>query len=137
MSYLEILKAQLVTDEGKRNSMYLDSVGIPTIGIGHNLKSKPISDRAVDVIFEDDVAEAEKQIRRIIPSFDSLTDNRKAVVLNMLFNLGEAGFTGFGWTRELIAQGRYGEAADAMLKSLWARQVGDRAKRLSYLMRKG
>ena len=57
MSYIDILQAQLTVDEGHKNFMYKDTKGIPTIGIGHNL-NKPISDRAVQVIFEDDMADA-------------------------------------------------------------------------------
>lgn len=137
MSYIDILEAQLEIDEGKRNKMYLDSKGIPSLGIGHNLRDKPISDRAVRVIFEDDVADAEADIRKLFYDFDDLNDNRKAVVLNMMFNMGLPTFSQFKNTISLINHGEYGQAADAMLDSAWAKQVGERAVRLSNLMRSG
>jgi lysozyme len=135
MAYLDILEAQLAIDEGKRNKMYLDSKGIPTIGIGHNLRDNPISDMAVRVIFEDDVANAEADAKKLFPSFDDLTPNRKAVIINMMFNMGYHTFSTFTHTIAMINSGQYIFAADAMLESEWAKQVGDRAKRLSDAMR--
>jgi GH24 family phage-related lysozyme (muramidase) len=40
--------------EGKSLSMYTDTVGVPTIGYGHNLQT-PISEHAAKVILADDV----------------------------------------------------------------------------------
>jgi lysozyme len=137
MSYRDILKTQLIIDEGCKNKMYADSKGIPTIGIGHNLRDVPISDRAVQVIFEDDVADAEKDVRKLFPCFDSLSDVRKAVVLNLMFNLGYSRLALFTDTIKKINAGDYSGAADGMQYSLWYHQVGDRAKRLVDAMREG
>jgi lysozyme len=136
MSYVDILKAQLVVDEGRRNKMYLDSKKIPSIGIGHNLRDKPISNAAVDQIFADDVADSVADIRKLF-TFDELSDNRKAVVLNMMFNLGLSTFSQFVNTIAAVNRGDYAAAATGMLASLWARQVGDRAERLAKLMKEG
>ena len=137
MSYLDILKPQLVIDEGERNKMYVDSLGIPTIGIGHNLRDKPISKRDVQVIFEDDVADAEVGAKRLIANFDSLSDVRKSVIINMVFNLGSGGVSLFKNTIAAINEERFTEAAEQMLNSTWAAQVGDRAKRLAKQMKEG
>jgi lysozyme len=137
MTYREIAKAQLKVDEGVRAKVYKDSVGKLTIGVGHNCEDKPLSDRAIDVILEDDIADAEADARRLVPNFDALTDNRKAVLVNMSFNLGYARLKGFVNTLRAVSDGRYSDAADGMLASLWAGQVGDRAKRLADHMRNG
>ncbi len=137
MSYLDILEAQLTIDEGKRNKMYLDSKGIQTIGIGHNLRDRVISDRAIRVIFEDDMAVAEVDARALVKSFDALNDARKAVVVNMAFNMGYGTFSKFHNTIALIDSAQFDAAADAMLDSLWAQQVGKRAVRLAEKMRTG
>lgn len=137
MSYLDILEAQLTIDEGKRNKMYFDSMHIPTIGIGHNLRDRIISDRAIRVIFEDDMAVAEVDARALVKTFDDLNDVRKAVVVNMAFNLGAIRFAKFANTIALIDAGHFDAAADAMLDSLWAQQVGQRAVRLAESMRTG
>jgi lysozyme len=137
MSYLDILKRQLSIDEGYKKKMYLDSRGIWTIGIGHNLRDKPLSDRAVQVIFEDDMADAEADARILFKSFDSLNDVRKAVVVNMSFNMGFAVLSQFRQTISAIDAGDYAKAAAYMLNSRWADQVGARAQRLAEQMAKG
>lgn len=135
MNYLDILESQLIEDEGMRNKMYLDSKGIPTIGIGHNLRDVPISNQAIRVIFEDDIKAAEIDTRKLIPVFDKLSEKRKAVVLNMMFNMGYPAFSSFKKTLALINSHRYYEAADEMLQSEWAKQVGKRAIRLARIMK--
>ena len=137
MSYLDILKAQLSVDEGYSRKMYLDSKGIWTIGIGHNLRDKPLSDRAIQAIFEDDMADAEADARKLIKSFDTLNDVRKAVVINMSYNMGYSVLSKFRQTIAAIDAGNYAEAAEHMLNSLWANQVGQRAVRLANQMAKG
>lgn len=137
MNYMDILEAQLTIDEGKRDKMYLDTEGIPTVGIGHNLRDKPLTDRAIRVILEDDLADAIKDAKRLVGMFDYLTEVRKAVVVNMAFNMGYDRLSKFRNTLEAINTGRYEAAAAGMLDSKWAKQVGDRAVRLAEAMRKG
>lgn len=131
------LTKQLTIDESKRNKMYLDSNKIPTIGIGHNLRDKPISDAAVMQIFNDDVQDTIDDVNAHLLWFTNLNPIRQDVLLNMCFNLGIGGLLKFKDTLALIQQGKYSEAANAMLQSTWATQVGDRAKRLSDIMRNG
>lgn len=137
MTFIDILEAQLTVDEDKRNTLYFDSENIPTIGIGHNLRDRPISERAIRVIFEDDTKQAVADARRLFPNFDRLTEARKAVVCNMSFNLGYHRLAGFHKMVQAVCDERFDDAADEMLDSKWANQVGDRAKRLAEVMRHG
>ena len=137
MSYVDILRAQLEIDEGRRNKMYVDSNGVQTIGIGHNLRDDPISDAAIDQIFADDLLPIEGQCRQLFPQFDALSDARKAVLANMMFNLGPTRFSGFFGFISLVNTLQFSAAADDMLTTLWAKQVGDRAVRLSTVMKEG
>ena len=137
MSLLDVLYDQLEVDEGKRGKMYLDSRGIPTIGIGHNLRDRSISERAIRVIFEDDTAQAIDDAKHLFPNFDQLSEVRQAVLANMSFNLGLTKLAEFKLMRAAVATGNFDGAAEAMLDSAWAKQVGDRSKRLADAMRKG
>lgn len=137
MAYLDILEQQLTVDEGKRNKMYFDSKNIPTIGIGHNLRDRPISDRAIRVIFEDDVATAADDARHLFPTFDTLSEARQAVLVNMSFNLGLTRLAAFSKLRAAVSAGDFAGAAAEMLNSSWAAQVGARAQRLSKAMQEG
>ena len=136
MTYLEICQQQLPIDEGKRSLPYKDTVGILTIGVGRNLE-KGLSDDEIALLLKNDIAEADKAARAVFPAFDSLSEPRKAVLVNMAFNLGQARLAGFRNTLAAIAAGNYDKAADGMLASKWAVQVGQRAQRLAKVMRDG
>jgi lysozyme len=130
------LKERLSIDEGRRLMPYIDTVGKTTVGVGHNLTDKGISDAVCDRLLQEDVEECVTAASSY-PWFGSLDDARQGVVLCMIFNLGPEGFAKFKNTQALIAAHSYSEAADAMLVSKWASQVGIRARIYSQIMRTG
>lgn len=140
---------QLERDEGKRLSRYLDSKGIPTIGIGHNLQASPcfedgsiipdvITDEQCSQLFDIDKARATKNLLHYLPWVVDLDEVRQGVLLNMSFNMGMAnkwpnpshGLMTFVNTLAFIRAGNYKQADLEMAKSNWARETGDRATRL-------
>ena len=137
MKYIDIAKAQLIVDEGVRYKPYVDTVGKITIGVGRNLSDVGLSEEEIQYLFSNDLQAAEVTARSIFKYFSSLTDNRKAVLCNMAFNLGHDRLSQFRDMIGCVNVGDYNRAADAMMRSLWATQVGERAKRLAILMRTG
>jgi lysozyme len=137
MGYIDILKPQLRVDEGIRAKPYKDTVGKLTIGVGRNLDDVGVSDDEIDLMLTNDILHAEHAARGVLNCFDNLSDVRKAVVVNMAFNMGQRVFSTFTNTLKAINEGRYDDAADGMLASHWAQQVGARAKRLADAMRQG
>jgi len=134
---LEKLKAELIRDEGLRLKPYLDTRGIETIGIGHNLVAKGISENVANIIYLEDVEEVMGQLDRALPWWQHLDPVRQRVLANMCFNLGIEKLLGFPHTLILMESGNYEAAAAAMADSLWHRQVGDRAVRLEAMMETG
>jgi len=132
----EKLKDMITEHEGKVLELYQDSEGIYTIGVGHNLESKGISEAVCDLMLEEDINEAIDDAETF-RWFDDLTDPRRAVVVDMIFNLGLTRFSGFKKTIQFLENGLYQSAAKEMLDSRWANQVGRRAIRLSEIMRTG
>ena len=59
------------------------------------------------------------------------------MLADMCFNLGINRLLGFKNTLAAIKAGDYEAAADGMLASMWAKQVGKRAHRLIKMMREG
>jgi lysozyme len=55
----------------------------------------------------------------------------------MVFNLGIRGFSRFKWMINCLTRGDYECAAEEMLNSKWAAQVGKRVYELSEMMRRG
>lgn len=137
MTYIDIAKAQLRIDEGVRDEPYRDSVGKLTIGVGRNLDDVGLRDDEIDYLLSNDVRVAENAARALFPTFDDLSDDRKAALINMAFNLGQQRLGEFHGLRSAVAASDFDEAARQMLDSLWAKQVGARATRLADAMRKG
>ena len=140
-----LLIADLRRDEGVRYEPYLDTVGIQTIGVGHNLKASPLpsgwnyplSDEQVNTLLANDLAHVFSGLDANLGWWRTLTLARQRVMVNMCFNMGIGGLLTFKNTLEAIRHGYYEQAATGMLSSKWANQVGQRAQRLAQMMRDG
>jgi lysozyme len=137
---IEALREQLKIDEGVKYEIYKDHLGYPTFGIGHLITEndpehgepdgKEISEDRVNEVFATDVAKFVSESKILFPDLDELPDVAQQVIVNMAFNMGRprlskfknfiAGVNDRDWTR----------AAEEMMDSRWATQVGDRAIRL-------
>lgn len=137
MSYRDILAAQLRIDEGVRSKPYKDSVGKLTIGVGRNLDDVGLSPQEINLLLQNDIIRADADARTLISNFDSLSEQRQAALVNMVFNMGRGRVAQFQKMLAAIEAGDFDEAANQMLNSLWARQVGIRAVRLAERMRVG
>jgi len=124
--------------EGMRKLPYLDSATPPriTIGIGRNLTDTGISEDEAMFLLLNDLKKA-KRFLHTFSWFANLNDDRKIIVINMVINLGLKGFTTFKHMLSALSKGDYRSAADEMEDSLWAKQVGYRAKELAEGMRNG
>lgn len=127
---------QLIRHEGIRLRVYTDTVGVPTIGVGRNLKDKGISHDEAMLLLQHDLEECERDCETF-PWFAALDAIRQRVIVDMRFNLGAAGLRKFTNTLAAVSRGDYETAASGMLKSLWAKQVKGRAVRLAEMMRTG
>lgn len=88
-------------------------------------------------MLENDIREFESNARLLFPWWKDLDDVRQRVVIDMMFNLGTEGFLKFTKTIKFLEQGKFEEASREMLDSDWANEIGDRAQRLSTMMRTG
>jgi len=138
------LVADLKRDEGLRLDAYPDplSGGDPwTIGYGHTgpevKRGLRITMAQAEEWLVQDIVKHNAELDKHLPWWRSLSPNRQRVLANMVFNLGWTKLSGFKNTLRAMQEGRYGDAADGMMASLWAKQVGARAQRLTLLMRNG
>jgi lysozyme len=132
---------QLRADEGERKCVYFDTLGYATIGVGRLVDArKPgagLRDDEIAFLLNNDVDDRIDALTRKLPWFQNLDDARKGVLLSMAFQLGVEGLLGFKQTLQLVMEGKYENAAAAMLTSKWAQQTPARAKRLADQMRSG
>jgi len=134
----------LEDEEGRKRIPYLDTTGHLTVGVGHNLddtrsipegvvnevlRTATWTDKAVQMLFEHDMATAYKHATIIMgdDKFKTLSDNRKCVIISMAF------------TKFLGAMGRgdYVTAAAELLDSKAARQLPARYGRMSQMVLNG
>lgn len=128
------MRSELIRDEAMRLKPYRDSVGKLTIGVGRNLDDVGISQVEAAQMLDSDIRRTADALDKALPWWRSLDEVRQRVILNMAFNLGVAGLLGFKNTLAAVQAGKYDDAAAGMLASKWARQVGDRARRLANMM---
>lgn len=135
------LVRQLRGDEGEKPHVYVDSLGFYTIGVGRLVdKRKPgagLRSDEIAYLLNNDIEDRINALNKRLPWFQDLDDARKGVLVNMAFQLGVDGLLGFKRTLDLIRDGKYENAAAAMLESRWAEQTPKRAKRMADQIRSG
>jgi lysozyme len=146
----------LAEHEGVRLKPYFDCCGKPyrectcktkgnlTVCTGRNLDDVPFSMAENDLLRENDKQRALIACMQAFPWFKRLNGPRQDVVQMMAFNMGIDRLKGFHNALEAMAAGVFDVAAQEMLRSKWARQVGDgpggredRAEVLAEIMRTG
>jgi lysozyme len=149
---------KLVEHEGLVLTVYKDTLGIDTIGIGRNLKDRGISKEELDymdipnmdVIYEhgiteadarylalNDIAIVENELCRVHTCVENLDSVRQLILMDMAFNMGVPRLCKFVKMWNAIHEENFEAASMEMLDSRWARQVGRRAKILSDAMASG
>lgn len=131
------IKDLLKKHEGLRFKPYRCTAGKLTIGYGRNLEDKGISLQEAEFLLDNDITEVCEQAKTLVNNWDELSDNRKAVLIDMTFNMGIDGMRKWKNTLGCIERGDFKTAAYNMGISLWAKQVPVRAKELIKMMEDG
>lgn len=130
------LRATLADAEGSYTSLYKDTTDNWTIGIGHNLSSKGISKGVLELMFAEDVRDAQVTLTKLVPDWQTLSEARQNALVELAFNMGTR-LAGFAHMLAAVHSGDWGRAADELQDSLWFKQVGRRGPRLVSVLRTG
>lgn len=122
--------------EGLELFPYKCTAGFLTIGYGHNLEVKGITEEQAELILADDIDDVINALE-MHDWFNELDGVRQAVIIDMAFNLGVAGLFKFKNMIAAIKKENYDQAANEMFHSKWATQVGGRARTLTNMMKTG
>lgn len=137
MDWKEREVEEILLDEGLKLRAYRDTVGVPTIGVGHTKGVKDgdiITKKQAIAFLREDMEDAIEDAKSLCLDWENMSGPRKGVMVNMAFNLGRDRLSGFKNTLRFINERNYARAATNMLLSKWARQVKGRADRLAYRM---
>jgi len=129
MNFVERLKKH----EGFREHIYIDSIGVLTIGYGFNLETIELPRPVAELWLAFEIDKKEDSLEKF-HWYNNADPVRQEVLLDMAYNLGVNGLLTFRKMIKALENRNYMEAAAEMLNSKWARQVGQRAVRLSELM---
>lgn len=139
---IELLKQELIRDEGLKLSSYQDTLGFWTIGVGHLLgKSTDFAnltwtkDQCLCQLNED----VHKAVALVstLPAYSMCnTDARQRALVNMAFQMGGKLLT-FTTFLSLIQQQKWHEAGEDLRTTLWAKQTPVRASRIINMIETG
>lgn len=127
----------LIEHEGLNLKPYTCPAGKLTIGIGRNIEDNGISKEEALFLFENDINKVTLELNKCFNFFQRLQATRKVALIDMCFNLGLTKFLGFKKMIAALEKLDYEIAANEMLDSRWAKQVGRRAVTLSQMIREG
>ena len=129
------LEKMIKRHEGLRLEVYEDSVGVLTCGYGHALHAgSEVPIYVAESFFHVDFRKAVEDYERTELELDTV---RRAVIIDMIFNLGYKGLLKFKKMLKAIKEGNYDQAAVEMRYSKWHKQVGIRALELERMMETG
>jgi len=135
---METLRERIIRHEGRRLHPYKCTSGDITIGYGRNLSTRGISGSEALTLLENDLNSAYGYFYQLPRSVQSQCNYaRREIIVEMFFQLGYVGTLKFKKMFAAIEQGDFEEAANEMMRSLWADQTPARAFELSERMRDG
>ena len=140
-------------NEGYKTCVYKDSMGIPTIGVGFNLKKfgakseieavganydnvlsgkECLSGSQIERLFNEDMDTANACARTFVgANWNTIGTTRQSAVADMAFNLGCGTLLTFRSFRSALQSNppNYTKAVSGMEDSAWCGQVGSRCSR--------
>jgi GH24 family phage-related lysozyme (muramidase) len=152
---IDSIRDRVIDHEGKRNTVYKDSRGIPTIGVGFNLNRQDsnalltqvganpgqikrgqskLSNKQINTLLNKDLKKSKEDAKQLVKNFTSLPREVQGVLIEMVFNLGKFGLAKFKKFLDYINKNDWKKASAEMLNSDWAKQVGRRSKTLSNII---
>lgn len=126
------LEDQLVRHEGMKLFPYRCTEKRLTIGVGRNIQDRGINEAEALFLLKNDIQQITCQLVKH-KWFTELSEVRRDIIVNMGF-MGVAKVLQFKVMIFALSRQEYTRAADEMLNSKWAKQVGNRSKELSLMM---
>lgn len=124
------LREQLIRDEGYKTTIYYDTLNIPTIGVGFNLK-EGLDNEEIDWILEHRLEKVIKEVLTRLPWVKALDAARQNAVYNMAYNMGVPRLLQFQKMLKALESSQWVEASNQILNSYWHTQVTARSNRIA------
>lgn len=133
----ELAKKLIKLHEGLKLKPYECPSGYITIGYGRNIQQNGITLAEAEMLLDNDIDRVITELEKWLSVFNELSENRKAALIDMSYNLGFNKLFQFRRFLAALQKKDFDLAAKEMLDSKWAAQVGNRATVLANMMKEG
>ena len=136
----EKLVEMLKVHEGVETHAYKCSASKITVGVGRNIDPEGgigLSDDEIDYLLQYDIDRVVSALDSEYDWFAGLDLVRQDALIDISFNLGQTRLRAFKNALAAMARGDWRAAADEFMDSRWSKQVGNRAKELTEMIRTG
>ena len=134
---IQRLRQQLVTHEGVELKPYRCTSDKLTIGVGRNIEDRGISHTTAMQMLDEDIDICINELQQTLSYWNDLPSRVKEGLINLCFNMGISRLMAFKKTFAYLRSGDFGKAADELLDSRYANQVGQRAVDVADMIRDG
>lgn len=126
------LKALLIKHEGYAEKIYFDSRGNPSIGIGRNLKGRGALPDEIELMFNNDIDYFYNELKQF-KWFNEINEARQVALIDICFS-GINTFLSFTKMIDALSAKCFNSAANEILESKYAKQVGERANDIAKII---
>lgn len=116
----DLLRQDLIRDEGLRLTVYQCPAGYSTIGVGRNLEGRGISRAEAMLLLDNDINACFDDLASFA-WWGALSAVRQRALLNLRFQVGSGGFRAFKQMLAALDRRDFAAAAAAARDSKWAR----------------
>jgi lysozyme len=124
------LRDRLIKDEGWKNKVYRDGIGIATWGVGFNL-NEGFYDEEINFCLDFRIKRFTTDLFQALPWAEFLDDVRRNALLNMAYNLGVPRLLQFKKLLQALQLQDWHQAKMECLNSIWHSQVPARSSRIA------
>ena len=133
---IEMLKIH----EGVETHAYKCSASKITIGVGRNIDPEGgigLSEDEIDYLLQNDIDRSITELDFEYGWFSELNEARQDAMIDISFNLGQTRLRKFKKALTAMEKSDWDTAANEFMDSKWSKQVGNRAKELTEIIRNG
>ena len=133
---IEMLKIH----EGVETHAYKCSASKITIGVGRNIDPEGgigLQEDEIDYLLQNDIDRIITELDFEYGWFSELNEARQDAMIDISFNLGQTRLRKFKKALTAMEKSDWDTAANEFMDSKWSKQVGNRAKELTEIIRNG
>ena len=108
-----------------------------TIAVGRNLEDRGLSEDEIDYLLANDIQIVDNELDYGFSWWRDLDEVRQRALADLAFNMGLPSLHGFVKMLDGLQRRDYHAAADELLDSKYAKQVGARSERVALMIRTG